>query len=132
MEPERRKIFKKKIKKYWEPETPEKVKKRKTIEQNKNQGDSTRLQKKVKTVTVLGSTSYMEQNKDLLVMQPLERETITQCQENILQTKDAGQLQNKNAPVDNFAIMNNKTPEKTPQAKKENEVSKLFTFCRVV
>lgn len=107
MEPERRKIFKKKIKKYWEPETPEKVKKRKTIEQNKNQGDSTRLQKKVKTVTVLGSTSYMEQNKDLLVMQPLERETITQCQENILQTKDAGQLQNKNAPVDNFAIMNN-------------------------
>lgn len=138
MEPERRKLFKNTIINYSKPETREKVKRKETVERNKNQGDSTSLRPKrflkniPKTVTVLGSHSYMEQNKDLLVLQPLEGEKLSHNEENILQTKDEDQLQNKNVPLDIIANMNYKTPKQSPQAKKDNEVSKLLTFCCMI
>ena len=74
----------------------------------------------------------MEQNKDLLVLQPLEGEKLLHNKEIILQTKDEDQLQNKNVPFDINANMNYKTPKKSPQAKKDNEVSKLLMFCCMI
>ncbi|RVE40369.1 hypothetical protein evm_014980 [Chilo suppressalis] len=120
MEPERRKVFKKKIQYFLGPETPEKRKK--TVKENEVQD----LSKKVvnpmpETVTVLGSQSYMEQNKDLLILQPLDLKNVSQNVENDLKTKDEERWQNE--PND-YQTINNKTPKKAPGSNKENDNTK--------